>query len=1128
NLSSVTIPESIQLIEDYVFPECTKLAVVYGVANSYAKTWADSKKLQFIPIGFVGAVLNKDEISLPVNGSETLTAHVCPDTAEQSVTWSSSADAIATVSASGVVTAHQSGTAIITAKPKAGDSATCTVHVGVLPTSVSLDKTSIELQAGTTEKLTAKVLPTDATDNTVTWHLSGDSSVATVSADGVVTALKSGWVTVQAQTVNGLTATAHVTVYDGVYQPAGVSYGLKYNHTANGVTIVGYTGTAMGQLSIPETIDGKAVTVIADNVFSACYGFTGELVLPRALVSIGRGAFSNCTGLSGHLEIPSGVTEIADYTFDRCDITSVHIPKTVARIANSAFGSYQIALQFVCGATGSAAEQWANTQKIVFVADDFVGVVLNKETLAMQIDAEETLTASVFPLNVADKTVTWASGNAEMVGVTQKGVVTALKEGSTTITATNNGKTAVCNVTVTVGVTGLRVEPTTLTVMEGKTAQLTARVIPQNATNKDVTWQSYTPQIATVSNSGVVTGVAVGSATIAATTVNGIISRCTVTVVPAYDDVFTPTGAAYQLQYKNNTDGTLSIVGCAGNTTGELKLPETIFEKTVTHIGDSAFSGCSGFTGDLVIPNTVTSIAANAFSRCSGFTGDLVIPNTVTSIGSYAFSGCSGLTGSLKLPANFTTIEYGVFSGCGFTGKLTLPASLKSIAMSAFEGCSGITGNLEIPAGVTDLTYMTFQDCTGISSLTLAPEMKNISGSFMGCTALKTVFGTAGTYAETWAKAAGYTFVTGAFNGVTLNKASTVIAPGKTEKLLATHAAGNALTWTSDNEAFATVTADGTVKAIKDGVANITATPQVGLSATCQVTVKVAVEKIELNKTAITLQQGNTEQLVATVTPASATDKKVTWYVGFYPATSDSTVSVSQDGTVTAIKEGTAEVFARTENGKEAKCVVTVTPIPYKTYKPYPEAEYELQYVENKDGSVSIIGYKGWAAGRLVIPPAITEKPITSIGDKAFSGCSELTGRLVLPDSITSIGKQAFFGTGALKGNAVLPKGLVSIGEDAFCCSGVTWDDLVIPDSVTSVGANAFSGTTLIGKLKISKNMTEITECAFFGSQYGSQKPISVFIPANIQKIAPAAFNKGILKTIYGENDTGAAAVWAK
>ncbi|MEG2843762.1 MAG: hypothetical protein RR900_09740, partial [Ruthenibacterium sp.] len=58
--------------------------------------------------------------------------------------------------------------------------------------------------------------------------------------------------------------------------------------------------------------------------------------------------------------------------------------------------------------------------------------------------------------------------------------------------------------------------------------------------------------------------------------------------------------------------------------------------------------------------------------------------------------------------------------------------------------------------------------------------------------------------------------------------------------------------------------------------------------------------------------------------------------------------------------------------------------------------------------------------------------------------------------------------------------------------------------------------------------MTESAEHTFYGNQYGSQKPISVFIPANIQKIAPAAFNKDTLKTIYGENDAGAAAVWAK
>ena len=53
------------------------------------------------------------------------------------------------------------------------------------------------------------------------------------------------------------------------------------------------------------------------------------------------------------------------------------------------------------------------------------------------------------------------------------------------------------------------------------------------------------------------------------------------------------------------------------------------------------FEGCSGFTGDLAIPESVTTIGMDAFSDCSGFTGNLTIPKGVTSIGSRAFRNCT-------------------------------------------------------------------------------------------------------------------------------------------------------------------------------------------------------------------------------------------------------------------------------------------------------------------------------------------------------------------------------------------------------------------------------------------------------------------------------------------------------
>ena len=85
---------------------------------------------------------------------------------------------------------------------------------------------------------------------------------------------------------------------------------------------------------------------------------------------------------------------------------------------------------------------------------------------------------------------------------------------------------------------------------------------------------------------------------------------------------------------------------------------------SVTTIGNSAFGGCSGFTGKLTIPNSVTTIGYSAFGGCSGFTGDLIIPNSVTTIGNLAFRGCSGFTGDLSLPKSLEIVGSLSFTNC--------------------------------------------------------------------------------------------------------------------------------------------------------------------------------------------------------------------------------------------------------------------------------------------------------------------------------------------------------------------------------------------------------------------------------------------------------------------------------
>ena len=156
----------------------------------------------------------------------------------------------------------------------------------------------------------------------------------------------------------------------------------------------------------------------------------------------------------------------------------------------------------------------------------------------------------------------------------------------------------------------------------------------------------------------------------------------------------------------------------------------------MTSIGKSAFSGCSGLTGNLIIPNSVTTIGNWAFQNCSGLTGDLNIPNSVTSIGSYAFKNCSGFTGSLNIGNSVTIIYFEAFRNCsGFTGDLIIGNSVTTISSSAFRNCSGFTGSLTIPNSVTTIGSQAFYNCSGFTgSLTIGNSVTTVDNyAFMYC-----------------------------------------------------------------------------------------------------------------------------------------------------------------------------------------------------------------------------------------------------------------------------------------------------------------------------------------------------------------------------------------------------------
>ncbi len=125
------------------------------------------------------------------------------------------------------------------------------------------------------------------------------------------------------------------------------------------------------------------------------------------------------------------------------------------------------------------------------------------------------------------------------------------------------------------------------------------------------------------------------------------------------------------------------------------------------------------------------------------------------------------------------------------------------------------------------------------------------------------------------------------------------------------------ITWTSDKTEVATVE-NGVVTAIGAGTAIITAKTTNGLEAKATITVNIPATGITLNASEKELIIGETFTLVANIIPADATDKSVTWI------SSNSGVASVANGVVTALKEGTTIVTAKTANGKEAKVTITV------------------------------------------------------------------------------------------------------------------------------------------------------------------------------------------------------------
>ena len=245
-----------------------------------------------LPVSVQSITLNKNLLELNIGASETLAASVLPSNAtNQAVTWTSSNNAVAAVNSGGVVTAVSTGTAVITAETADGGlSATCAVIVSsitVSATGVTLNRNTLELFVNEAETLTASVQPSNASNQNVTWA-SNNPAVATVDADGRVTAMSAGTAVITAATVDGgHTASCIVTV------PISVT-GVTLNR--NTLALVTGRSETLTASVLPANAANQAVTWTSSNTAAAVVDADGVVTA----VSAGTAIITATTADGGH------------------------------------------------------------------------------------------------------------------------------------------------------------------------------------------------------------------------------------------------------------------------------------------------------------------------------------------------------------------------------------------------------------------------------------------------------------------------------------------------------------------------------------------------------------------------------------------------------------------------------------------------------------------------------------------------------------------------------------------------------------------------------------------------------------------------------------------------------------
>ncbi len=854
-------------------------AVNHGVA--YVKVATKDGKFEAIckvvvTPEFEELKLEQHYINLQPKKSHFLNVMVKPEDANIDVLFWMVKDSTIAVVNQGIVTAKKIGKTLVYVSTPLGNLIdSCIVSVTEKPeipvVSITLSKTTVEMYVDDKVMIDANIFPVNAFDKTLIWTSKADS-IASVSATGTITAKSIGTTTITAKSRMDTTIVAHCEVVvkkrlieSIVVEPSP----LKMDRGETLLVTALIAPINATEKNLIWTIEDPQVAQV--DTLGNVKAIAGGITILKATAKDGSGVYDTCQVIVmvPIEKIELDTNQIILKTNDTYELSATITPKDATNktlvwissdttIVTVKDGNVKAVADGIATITVTTEDGALEATCKVIVSPIFNKLELEDSYINLQLEKSKFLNVIVEPVGANIEVLTWSTADAT-TAVVEKGIVTAKKLGKTLIyVATPDGTLKdSCVVSITkepeVPLVGVKLDKEKVDMRVGDKVTINTTFYPANASNKKLIWKSSNDIVASVDSTGTITAKFIGKTTITVITEDGNYSA---SVVVNVDAAFVPVDSiilsADSVELEVGGSAMLvAIVQPLNATNQEIQWKSS--NMAIVVVKDGLLVGVS--EGQAKV--TVTSVEGQASAEC-----------VVT-----VKKAKQDVTG-VVLNVNEITITPAKDEQLYATVLPTSAVNKKVHWESKNEKVVTVKDGLlhAVNAGTTIVTVTT--------------EVGNYSASCMVTVQIDAT-------------------------KLTIDKAQCTLLVGQTLKLNATVEPTNAagmLSWESNNDKVASVK-DGLITANSGGQAIITAKTPSGLTATCQVEVIVPVTGLTLDAQHLTVYNGDMHKLVPTITPFDATNQKVVW-----TSTNENIIKV-EDGVITAVAEGDADVIAHVDDG---------------------------------------------------------------------------------------------------------------------------------------------------------------------------------------------------------------------